>query len=130
MVRPHRGLFLLAILPLILITGTLISGAAAMLIMMTRSQLRRADLMQARYLARSGLDVADRFDVPVTTAPPHTDTPTLLKQSTRLPLSVDGEIRIIHTPTQYLSIGISHGSTVVLSRSSPNAGTRLVESNE
>jgi len=109
-----NGFVVVLVLPLLILVGIVGIGSAMVVRTYCKIQTQRHRWIQARWLARSGLDIKTQYNVPLQELPNRWDTPTLLSLSTALPVDVDGEIRLIQCPSDWIAIGKYRDGVAVL----------------
>lgn len=112
-----RGFVVILVLPLIILAGIIGVGSAMMVQIYCNIQRERTHWIQARWLARSGLDIKTHYTVPIHSLPTQWDTSTLVAIGTRIPVDVDGEIRLIQCPSDWIAIGRYRDGVAVLRES-------------
>ena len=121
----ERGFVVVLVLPLLILVGMVGIGSAMVVRTYCKIQTQRHHWIQARWLARSGLDIKTHYDIPLQTLPNRWDTATLIALSTVLPVDVEGEIRLIQCPSDWIAIGKYQDGIAVL-RESVSTPTHII----
>jgi len=108
------GIILLVILPVMVVASLLSIATATAISVYSRIHTHRYTTVQARLLARSGLDIKTTIAVPVQALPTRWENDTLIALSTPVSVDVVGEIRLIHCPSDWIAIGRYRGGIAVI----------------
>ncbi len=114
------------VLPFILLSGVLLTSLSVMIQTANQAEWYRYHLSKSRLLARSGLAMTNWQDTPLQPIVTTTNVQAIRLMATRIPAPVDGEIWIVHTATQRLSIGITTGAISILYQS-PSGDVQIRE---